>query len=110
MPGAIWTSSHPSAPKLSRICLAACVRIGAVRYSHLVMLGTLLAGEHAELVAFGVGQHVPVDDVIRAAQQGRTAVEEELHVGRLDVPVDAVLDRLGLRDVAEDQLERHPWR
>src|SRR6478609_2953891 len=42
MPGAICTSSHPSAPKLSRICLAACVRIGAVRYSHLVMLGTLL--------------------------------------------------------------------
>src|SRR5690242_11512724 len=42
MPGAICTSSHPSAPKLSKICLAACVRIGAVRYSHFVMLGTLL--------------------------------------------------------------------
>ena len=24
---------------MSRICFAACVRIGAVRYSHLVMLG-----------------------------------------------------------------------
>src|SRR5690242_14152416 len=41
MPGAICTSSHPSAPKLSRICFAACVRIGAVRYSHLVMPRTL---------------------------------------------------------------------
>src|SRR6476469_2822184 len=41
MPGAICTSSHPSAPKLSRICFAACVRIGAVRYSHLVMGRTL---------------------------------------------------------------------
>ena len=42
MPGAICTSSQPSEPKLSRICFAACVRIGAVRYSHLVMARTLL--------------------------------------------------------------------
>ena len=35
MPGAICTSSQPGA-EVSRICFAACVRIGAVRYSHLV--------------------------------------------------------------------------
>ncbi len=35
MPGTIWTSSQPSRPKLSRICLVAWTSTGAVRYSHL---------------------------------------------------------------------------
>src|SRR5689334_24750705 len=37
MPGTICTSSHRSAPKLSRICFVLCTRTGAVRYSHCVM-------------------------------------------------------------------------
>ena len=37
MPGTIWTSSQPSEPKLSRICLVECTSTGAVMYSHLVM-------------------------------------------------------------------------
>ena len=36
MPGAICTTSQPGA-EVSMICFAACVRIGAVRCSHLVM-------------------------------------------------------------------------
>src|SRR6187402_815183 len=37
MPGTTCTSSQPSWPKLSRICLVACTSTGAVMYSHLVM-------------------------------------------------------------------------
>src|SRR3954454_3258690 len=42
MPGTTWTSSQPSAPKLSRICLVACTSSGAVMYSHLSMAPTLV--------------------------------------------------------------------
>src|SRR3954452_21391992 len=42
MPGTTWTSSQPSAPKLSRICLVACASTGAVMYSHLSMAPTLV--------------------------------------------------------------------
>src|SRR5690606_23654983 len=36
-PGTTWTSSQPSSPKLSRICLVLWISSGAVRYSHFVM-------------------------------------------------------------------------
>ena len=36
-PGITCTSSHPSCPQLSRICLVACTNSGTVTYSHLVM-------------------------------------------------------------------------
>ena len=42
MPGTTCTSSQPSSPKLSRICLVACTSTGAVMYSHLVMPATLV--------------------------------------------------------------------
>src|SRR5699024_1382077 len=38
IPGTICTSSQPSLPKLSRICLVECTRTGAVKYSHLVIV------------------------------------------------------------------------
>ena len=56
------------------------------RYSRL--------GEDAELVALGVGQDGPA----RAVPQVRRATVEELLDRADDVPVEAVLDRLGLGD------------
>src|SRR6478735_7478096 len=122
MPGATCTSSHPSAPKLSKICLAACVRIGAVRYSHFVMLGTLLghrravavrrratlpAGsvhERTELVALGVQQDGPDDLIVRVTDYLSAVRRQRRDIGGVDVPVDAVLYRLRLRDCHEDQV------
>src|SRR5690606_13018300 len=43
-PGTTWTSSQPSAPKLSKIALVLWISSGAVRYSHVVMPSTL--GHH----------------------------------------------------------------
>src|SRR3954454_14555481 len=110
MPGAICTSSHPSDPKLSKICLAACVRIGAVRYSHFVMPGTLLGAgrtrsvdEGAELVALGVGVHGPGRVTRRVPDTPGTVGLESAEVGGVEVPVDAVLDRLRLRHGHEHQ-------
>src|SRR5262249_57359480 len=38
-PGTTATSSQPSSPQLSRICLVACTSRGTVAYSHLVIRG-----------------------------------------------------------------------
>src|ERR1700751_358371 len=43
-PGTTATSSQPSSPLLSRICLVACTSSGTVWYSHLVMALTLAPG------------------------------------------------------------------
>src|SRR6516164_9690100 len=43
-PGTTATSSHPSSPQLSRICLVACTSSGTVTYFHLVMALTLAPG------------------------------------------------------------------
>src|SRR5437867_2772554 len=63
MPGTIWTSSHPSAPKLSRICLVLCTSTGAVRYSHVVMVPTvldraMLAPTKVQAVALSTSLHI----------------------------------------------------
>ena len=59
MPGTTCTSSQPSWPKLSRICLVACTSTGAVMYSHLRHAATLRAAD-------GVATRGPVqpDDVM----------------------------------------------
>src|SRR5271170_6852105 len=44
-PGTTVTSSQPSSPLLSRICLVACTSSGTVTYSHLVMALTLALGD-----------------------------------------------------------------
>src|SRR5215469_13463463 len=44
-PGTTATSSHPSSPQLSRICLVACTSSGTVTYSHFCMGETLAVGD-----------------------------------------------------------------
>src|SRR5215469_5600101 len=41
-PGTTATSSQPSSPQLSRICLVACTSSGTVAYSHLAIARTLV--------------------------------------------------------------------
>src|SRR5215475_2087318 len=43
-PGTTVTSSHPSCPQLSRICLVACTSSGTVAYSHFCMTAPYPAG------------------------------------------------------------------
>src|SRR5215468_5547878 len=56
-PGTTATSSHPSSPQLSRICLVACTSSGTVTYSHFCM-GETLAPGRADLLANLAGREL----------------------------------------------------
>src|SRR3954453_5323881 len=56
MPGTTCTSSQPSSPMLSRICLVACTSSGTVMYSHFVIAATL--SMDASNVARVAAEHV----------------------------------------------------
>src|SRR3954452_24306368 len=72
MPGTTCTSYHPFSPKLSRICLVACTSTGAVRYSHFVMLATLVLARDPvdEWLALTRGRRRRDDPPVRAAGCG----------------------------------------
>src|SRR3954452_4632354 len=75
------------------------VTASSVRSSGGVMTPSNQASptEHAELVALGIGHHVPADLVVPVAQNSGAGSREVGGVAE-DVPVDPVLDGLGLRD------------
>src|ERR1700758_1909472 len=92
-PGTTATSSQPSSPLLSRICLVACTSSGTVWYSHLVMALTLAPGSphpfdrHAFLrrQAFALGglarQAFAFADAITGGELRRAVGSGGLHPG-----------------------------
>src|SRR5580700_5926518 len=71
-PGTTATSSQPSSPLLSRICLVAWTSSGTVTYSHLVMALTLaLGGIHLfAWQAFALADALPGGELRRAVGSG----------------------------------------
>src|SRR5690348_7030709 len=93
MPGTTCTSSQPSSPKLSRICLVACTRSGAVMYSHFVMLATLVGGRdpgRRVATVTRVNSVDPDDVMTRPAEPPDAVVRYAAHeAGLIDVHLPA---------------------
>src|SRR5688572_6284518 len=91
MPGTTCTSSQPSSPQLSRICLVAWTSTGTVTYSHFVMAATVATGSGVDAL--------------------RTVHGRRLGPGGGDQGV-AELDRLGRAggQAVGSHRVREPWR
>src|SRR5579863_10406461 len=102
-PGTTATSSQPSSPALSRICLVACTSSGKVAYSHLVMALTLaLGGIHLfARQAFALADTLPGGEPRRVDGSGSFHLGDlgDLgHLGHLGHGRRAELRRARVRD------------
>src|SRR5918995_3989410 len=95
------SASVDSSPLTDGMSQRAAVSSGAARSRSRV---TSLGRERAELVAFGIGEHMPGDLIVRVAQHPCPLGHQGGDVRGHDVPVDPVLDRLRLRDGHETQV------
>src|SRR3954464_10064249 len=79
-PGTTWTSSQPSSPQVSRICLVAWTSSGTVAYSNFLVMG-------ASVVPVPGGDARPVPRPVPAPAAHATAAEElgSVAVSRLQV-------------------------
>src|SRR3954451_3546443 len=77
MPGTICTSSHPSSPQLSRICLVAWTSRGTVTYSHFC-IACILPNRRvrAQLRARGVAGLARLSGLLKA--RGRKITEGDM--------------------------------
>src|SRR5271165_5436789 len=99
-PGTTATSSQPSSPLLSRICLVAWTSSGTVTYSHLVMALTLAPGRLHLFArqAFALADTLPGGELRRAIGSGSFHLGHFGYLGHLRHGRRAELRRARVRD------------